>query len=83
MGEHFVMKSSPNYLLYNIRPKNSRSEYNLGKAPISLRSNITRRKANISEAHFLAECASSASLLFFCKNLLTTGFGNCIIVLVR
>ena len=25
---------------------------------ISLRSNITRRKANITEAHFLTECAS-------------------------
>ena len=30
---------------------------------LSLRSNITRRKANITEAHFLTECASS--LLFF------------------
>ena len=28
---------------------------------ISLRSNITRRKANITEAHFLTECASNAS----------------------
>ena len=26
---------------------------------ISLQSNITRRKANITEAHFLTECAST------------------------
>ena len=29
---------------------------------ISLRSNITRRKANITEAHFLTECASRSTL---------------------
>ena len=29
---------------------------------ISLRSNITRRQANITEAHFLAECASIAGI---------------------
>ena len=30
---------------------------------ISLRSNITRRKANITEAHFLTECASSGGII--------------------
>ncbi len=28
---------------------------------IALRSNITRRQANITEAHFLTECASTES----------------------
>ncbi len=28
---------------------------------ISLRSNITRRQANITEAHFLTECASTGA----------------------
>ena len=32
---------------------------------ISLRSNITRRKANITEAHFLTECASMQCFLFW------------------
>ena len=32
---------------------------------ISLRSNITRRQANITEAHSLTECASSLSFLRF------------------
>ena len=34
---------------------------------LSLRSNITRRKANITEAHFLTECASRRVDVFVCS----------------
>ena len=38
---------------------------------ISLQSNITRRKANITEAHFLTECASRSTLfLLFLSHFL-------------
>ena len=47
-------------LWYYIRLPNSQSEYHLDKVQISLRSNITRRKANITKAHS-EECALISS----------------------